>query len=53
VYHYRDQSYRFIINARTGEVQGQRPYSFWKITLLGSSILAVILFIVLLVHMSR
>ncbi|MCK5356001.1 MAG: primosomal protein N' (replication factor Y) - superfamily II helicase [Methyloprofundus sp.] len=28
---YRDKSYRFVVNGRTGEVQGERPYSHWKI----------------------
>jgi len=28
---YRDKAYRFVINGRTGEVQGERPYSVWKI----------------------
>ncbi|MBX3437052.1 MAG: hypothetical protein KF861_06150, partial [Planctomycetaceae bacterium] len=30
-YRYRDQPYRVFINAGTGEVQGERPYSPWKI----------------------
>lgn len=30
-FRYRDRTYRFIINGRTGLVQGERPYSFWKI----------------------
>ena len=30
---YRDKSYRFVINGRTGQVQGERPYSYWKIAL--------------------
>ena len=30
-YKYRGKSYRFVINARTGQVQGERPYSAWKI----------------------
>ena len=30
---YRDKSYRFVINGRTGQVQGERPYSHWKIAL--------------------
>lgn len=30
---YRKKSYRFVINGRTGKVQGERPYSVWKITL--------------------
>lgn len=30
-YKYSGKSYQFVINARTGEVQGERPYSAWKI----------------------
>jgi hypothetical protein len=30
-YRYNEKIYRFMINGRTGEVQGERPYSFWKI----------------------
>ncbi|MEO5643015.1 MAG: hypothetical protein ABIQ40_15220, partial [Bacteroidia bacterium] len=30
-YRYSEKIYRFMINGRTGEVQGERPYSFWKI----------------------
>ena len=30
---YRGKTYQFIINGRTGEVQGERPYSIWKIML--------------------
>lgn len=30
-YKYRGKTYRFVINGRTGRVQGERPYSFWKI----------------------
>ncbi|TXT28455.1 MAG: hypothetical protein FD138_2585 [Planctomycetota bacterium] len=32
-YRYHDKSYQVLINAVTGEVQGERPYSVWKITL--------------------
>lgn len=32
-YRFRDRVYRFLVNARTGEVQGERPYSWIKITL--------------------
>lgn len=31
-YKYRGRSFRFVVNARTGRVQGERPYSVWKIT---------------------
>lgn len=30
---YRNKSYHFVVNARTGKVQGERPYSKWKIAL--------------------
>jgi predicted RNA-binding Zn-ribbon protein involved in translation (DUF1610 family) len=30
-YKYRGQTYRFVVNARTGKVQGERPWSAWKI----------------------
>lgn len=30
-YRYRGRSYRFVINGRTGAVQGERPYSAYKI----------------------
>ncbi|MEM1127830.1 MAG: hypothetical protein AAGI71_14345 [Bacteroidota bacterium] len=32
-YRYRDETYRFLVNARTGQVQGERPWSWIKITL--------------------
>ena len=31
-YRYQSKVYQVIVNARTGEVQGERPYSVWKIT---------------------
>jgi len=46
-FRYRDKVYRFLVNARTGEVQGERPYSAWKITFLVLAILAVIATIVI------
>lgn len=30
-YRYRDRPYRFVVNGQTGRVQGERPYSAWKI----------------------
>ncbi|MHC5115395.1 MAG: TFIIB-type zinc ribbon-containing protein [Planctomycetota bacterium] len=30
-YRFRDKVYRVLINARTGELEGQRPWSAWKI----------------------
>ena len=43
-YKYRGNTYRFVVNGRTGRVQGERPYSAWKIgfAVLSGLILAVI-----------
>lgn len=41
-YRYKSKVYRFMINGRTGEVQGERPYSFWKIFFAVVTVLAVI-----------
>jgi DNA-directed RNA polymerase subunit RPC12/RpoP len=41
-YRYKDKVYRFLVNARTGEVQGERPYSAAKIAALVIFILGVI-----------
>jgi len=30
-FRYQQKAYRFVINGRTGRVQGERPYSVWKI----------------------
>jgi hypothetical protein len=44
-YRYRDKIYRFLVNARTGEVQGQRPWSWVKITL-AALVAAVVAFVI-------
>ncbi|WP_371168379.1 primosomal protein N' (replication factor Y) - superfamily II helicase [Aliiroseovarius sp. 2305UL8-7] len=31
-YKYRGRTYRFVVNGQNGRVQGERPYSAWKIT---------------------
>ncbi len=41
-YRYNDKVYRFMINGRTGEVQGERPYSWIKIALFVLMIIAII-----------
>jgi predicted RNA-binding Zn-ribbon protein involved in translation (DUF1610 family) len=45
-YRFRDRIYRILINARTGEVQGERPYSPWKIA---GAILAVLIVVGILI----
>jgi predicted RNA-binding Zn-ribbon protein involved in translation (DUF1610 family) len=41
-YRYRDKVYNFLVNARTGEVRGDAPLSFWKILLLTLLAIALI-----------
>lgn len=43
--------YRFVVNGRTGEIHGERPYSAWKIA--GAVLLAVILLLLLALVMSQ
>ncbi|MAV47793.1 MAG: primosomal protein N' (replication factor Y) - superfamily II helicase [Alphaproteobacteria bacterium TMED89] len=33
-FRWNDRVYRFVVNARTGEVQGERPTSVWKVAVL-------------------
>ena len=42
-YRFQAKVYQVLVNARTGEVQGERPYSAWKIAGLVLLILAVVL----------
>ncbi|MEO5329810.1 MAG: hypothetical protein H7829_16395 [Magnetococcus sp. THC-1_WYH] len=41
-YRFGNKSYPFLINGRTGEVQGKRPYSWVKITLTVLTIMAIL-----------
>lgn len=41
-YRYGDKPFRFTINARTGEVHGERPFSGWKIFFLVITIVSVV-----------
>lgn len=37
-YKFKDKSFRFVVNGRTGEVQGERPWSWLKIGMLVTAI---------------
>jgi predicted RNA-binding Zn-ribbon protein involved in translation (DUF1610 family) len=52
-YRYREKSYRVIINAVTGEVCGERPYSIWKILGAVATVTTIALIIWLLSHAHR
>lgn len=52
-YRYKDKTYRFLVNARTGQVQGERPWSIAKIALVvfgALFVLCVILMVVMQKH---
>jgi predicted RNA-binding Zn-ribbon protein involved in translation (DUF1610 family) len=48
-YRWQGKPFRILVNAQTGEVQGQRPYSAWKIAFLVLAILALIAVITMVV----
>ena len=51
-YRFREKVYHILINARTGEIQGERPFSAWKIA--GAVLIAlVIIGILILIGSSR
>ena len=52
-YRYKKKVFRFLINGRTGEVQGERPWSFWKIFVLVVAILAAIGAVIAIVALSN
>jgi predicted RNA-binding Zn-ribbon protein involved in translation (DUF1610 family) len=45
-YRYNGKLFQILVNGRTGEIQGERPYSFWKIALLVVSVLLVLMILV-------
>jgi ribosomal protein S27E len=42
-YRFKDQTYQLVVNARTGEVHGERPYSIIKIALFVLFILTILM----------
>ena len=49
-YQFQGQAYRFVVNARTGQVQGERPWSWMKITGLVVAIVVLIVTLILIFH---
>jgi DNA-directed RNA polymerase subunit RPC12/RpoP len=52
-YRFNGQVFQIVVNGRTGEVQGERPYSWIKITAFVLAILALILFLLALVSIFK
>ena len=48
-YRYNNKSYQLLVNAATGEVQGERPWSVWKIVLASLAAAAVVIPLVWLI----
>lgn len=46
-YRYNRKLYQILVNGRTGEIQGERPYSVWKIALFVAFILFIVAIIVI------
>jgi hypothetical protein len=47
-YRFNQKVYQIVVNGRTGEIQGDRPYRFWKITLFVATIIIILLIVVLI-----
>ncbi|HKR23503.1 MAG TPA: hypothetical protein VJS17_12955, partial [Pyrinomonadaceae bacterium] len=46
-YRFNGKVYQIVVNARTGEIQGDRPYSVWKILLLIAFLILMIVIVIL------
>jgi DNA-directed RNA polymerase subunit RPC12/RpoP len=53
VYRYKGKPYRILVNARDGTVNGERPWSAWKIAFAVAGALAVIAFVLFIVLMAQ
>ncbi len=47
-YRFNGKVFQILVNGRTGEIQGDRPYSYWKIALLVVTLLLFVLILLML-----
>jgi len=52
-YRFNGKVFQIVVNGRTGEIHGDRPYSAWKIALLVAALLVVILILALVFGQGR
>ncbi|MEQ8769755.1 MAG: hypothetical protein RIB60_04515 [Phycisphaerales bacterium] len=52
-YRYKQKTYQVIVNAQTGEVVGDRPYSVWKILSLTLAVAAAVAAFIIAVNLLR
>ena len=50
-YRLNQKVFQVVVNGRTGEIQGDRPYSFWKIALFVSALLFVLLIFLIVISL--
>jgi ribosomal protein S27E len=49
-YRFKEKLYQVVVNARTGEVQGERPWSAAKVSLLVAAVVLAIVLLAILTH---
>ena len=52
-YQFQGRTFRFVVNARTGQVQGERPWSGMKIAMLVVGIVAMIVTVIVVIQMAN
>src|SRR6185437_11426512 len=52
-YQYNGKLFQIVVNGRTGEIQGDRPYSVWKIALLVVTIGLLVLIIIMAINAGK
>jgi hypothetical protein len=45
-YRFNQKVFQIVVNGRTGEIQGDRPYSFWKIALFVAALVFILLIVI-------
>jgi hypothetical protein len=48
-YRFNQKVFQIVVNGRSGEIQGDRPYSFWKIALFVAALILVLVVVVMIV----
>lgn len=52
-YRFNQKVFQIVVNGRTGEIQGDRPYSFWKIAALVLTVLFIVVMIALVIGLAK
>lgn len=52
-YRFNQKVYQIVVNGRTGEIHGDRPYSFWKIAFFVMGVLLILLIFVLMASLAE